>query len=337
MTYKFGQYWMNQFVERQKVVLKHRVPRPVGHDRFVTFNAFTMETCFAQAQPLYQKHNIVRKEQVFNLDQTGFSSGQDISDANTPPVIAPAEQCAVIPRCSFGYTDRVPILLCVNDGGIVFAPKAGFRGVQEPSLSAGPVKTKVSDLVGPERKAFWRPKKANVNTKIFFEWVDVFISAARANIKEDEWIVLLYDALRLHMTGSVIERLVKRKIAVIALPAHTSDRVQPLDVSVFGQMKQYTNKSLSKMALDAQKKISGQYKLNGLNIWAAIMDAFKQSVKKENSASGFAKSGLWPLNPQILCESRIRELAKCQKTLTLAQFQRELQQSIVELNRFGPP
>lgn len=157
-----------------------------------------------------------------------------------------------------------------------------------------------------------------MDTTIFSRWIDVFISAAGANM-EDEWIVLLYHTLRLHMTVSVIERLVK-KIAVIALPAHTSDRVHPLDVSVFGPMKHYNNKSVRKITLDGQRKISGQYKLKGLNMWAAIIDGFQKSVTKKNIASGFEKSGLWSLNPQILWKSGICESAKYQKTLTLAQF-----------------
>lgn len=150
MACKFGGYWVNRFVERHKDVFKHRVLGPVDRDRFIAFNAFTMGTIFAQAQLVHQKHNIVRKEQVFNLDETGFSPGRAISGAKTLRVITPAGQCAVIPRWSFGYTHRISILLCVNGGGTVFVPTAGFCGVRKPTLGDGPVNTKVSDLVGPE-------------------------------------------------------------------------------------------------------------------------------------------------------------------------------------------
>lgn len=64
---------------------------------------------------------------------------------------------------------------------------------------------------------------------------------------EDEQIVLFYDGVRSHITFNVIEKHFAAKISAMELPAHTSDRLKPLEVSVFSPFKDFAAKALENM------------------------------------------------------------------------------------------
>jgi len=48
------------------------------------------------------------------------------------------------------------------------------------------------------------------------------------------------------MTLKVIDLFLANKISVVAFPAHSNDRTNPLDVSVFGPLKKYSNAAIAK-------------------------------------------------------------------------------------------
>lgn len=64
---------------------------------------------------------------------------------------------------------------------------------------------------------------------------------AREKVPHDEWIALHFDDLGAHFTSEVMELFYNSRIAVFAQPAHTSDQVQPLDVSVSPYFKRCSN------------------------------------------------------------------------------------------------
>lgn len=62
---------------------------------------------------------------------------------------------------------------------------------------------------------------------------------------------------RSHMTSIVIEKSQKAKIVVMAFPAHTSTRVQTLDVSIFGTFKHHNVKLLQAISDGMKRPLSG--------------------------------------------------------------------------------
>lgn len=84
------------------------------------------------------------------------------------------------------------------------------------------------ELWGEKRTASWRRDIASVN-KVFFDKV---------------WLLSFYDLMRSQMITMVVEKLLKAKIAILALSTHTSVCQQPPDVLVFEPMKCYTAKDL---------------------------------------------------------------------------------------------
>ncbi len=76
----------------------------------------------------------------------------------------------------------------------------------------------------------------------FRDWFEnVLLKDAR---RKEGKKVLLGDNLQTHMSGKVISRCAEENIEFVCLPAHSTDKMQPLDVGFFGQLKGYWKKLL---------------------------------------------------------------------------------------------
>lgn len=91
----------------------------------------------------------------------------------------------------------------------------------------------MNGVLGYEWTIFHRKDVAIVDADIFVKWAKLFTDEIRNRININHKVVLLYDAHRSHMTGSVLRIFHKSNIVVVSLPAHFSNKLQPLDVSVF--------------------------------------------------------------------------------------------------------
>lgn len=68
------------------------------------------------------------------------------------------------------------------------------------------------------------------------------------------------------MTSELIKKLYEGKVVVMELPAHTSDRVQPLHVSVFSLFKHFVIMAYAKRATDLSCKLHEEVKLSDLDV-----------------------------------------------------------------------
>lgn len=234
---KFSQHWYACFVARHKNSISRNLSRGVDKVRELAFNGETLAIFFAQVEYTFSKYKIVHASQVLNLDGSGFSPGRDAKGASTRRVVTRKGDRAVQARVRFRYEHRITILLCVAADGTEYLPAVVFKGAREPFLSDHVSRTRVSQIVPPTWACFWRKELGSVATRVFNLWVKRFVSVVRSNETPKEWKLLFNDGLRSHMTAYAIKILKEAKIAVVALPAHTSDRLQPLDVIVFGPMK----------------------------------------------------------------------------------------------------
>ena len=82
------------------------------------------------------------------------------------------------------------------------------------------------------------------------------------------------------------------KIHILSLPAHSSDKLQPLDVGVFGPAK----KVWLSVKRDFGRKTN--FKSISKEDFPPLMKELRtrDGFKKKNIISGFRSSGIWPLN-----------------------------------------
>ncbi|KJZ68687.1 hypothetical protein HIM_11922 [Hirsutella minnesotensis 3608] len=88
----------------------------------------------------------------------------------------------------------------------------------------------------------------------------------------------------------------QHRIIVAVFPPHSTHRLQPLDVSLFGPLSiAYTNQLIQWTA-----KTQGLIGLSKREFWSLFWDAFGSSFSAENIASGWKRTGLLPFDPEVV-------------------------------------
>ncbi|CBY01013.1 hypothetical protein LEMA_P021430.1 [Plenodomus lingam JN3] len=128
---------------------------------------------------------------------------------------------------------------------------------------------------------------------------------ARANQKPQ---ILICDGFRTHETLEVLEFCFKNNVILCRLPSHTSHKLQPCDVSVFGPLK-----------TAYQDKVELLYRgglttINKEHFTTIYSPARKRAMTKKNILAGWAKTGLFPFNPPRV----LRDITKPDAPLTVA-------------------
>lgn len=107
---------------------------------------------------------------------------------------------------------------------------------------------------------------------------------------KDNPILLLCDNHESHVSLEAINYAKENGIIYLSFPPHTSHRLQPLDVGVFGPFK-----SKLKIAFNNWHIMNPGKALTIYNIPKLVKIAFLESFTAKNITSGFNKPGIWPL------------------------------------------
>jgi hypothetical protein len=170
---------------------------------------------------------------IYNLDESGFA---DFVDAKKAKVIVPVEfPSDDIPIPVDRSVKRASLLTCISAGGGYLKPL-----IIVPRKS---VETELYNLgFTPNNVMIKSQENGFLNTEIFEEWIEeCFVPAVAAERDRlDYWgdAVLLLDSCSPHCSDFVENICNEEGILVVFIPPHSSDQVQPLDLGIFGHMKQ---------------------------------------------------------------------------------------------------
>lgn len=81
---------------------------------------------------------------------------------------------------------------------------------------------------------------------------------------------------------------------MVTSPPHTSHRTQPLDLTVFGPLKNALHKECQ-----TYMNTHNYEKLVPLQLIPLFTTAFFKIANAEKAANGFKTAGIWPLNPNV--------------------------------------
>ena len=133
-------------------------------------------------------------------------------------------------------------------------------------------------------------------------------------------VLLILDGYRSHMSLAALETLDFNNVIVYALPAHTSGKTQPLDVTIFSPFKSVLNEAINlAIAKDEQ------------NTWdtfafcSMLRYAYKKSFSNGNIISAFRRSGIWPLDAYQLLSIPRPQSHMHQVTMSVAELEQLLQ------------
>ncbi|XP_055357049.1 uncharacterized protein LOC129602107 [Paramacrobiotus metropolitanus] len=94
-----------------------------------------------------------------------------------------------------------------------------------------------------------------------------------------------------------------KEISVVILPSGQTGKLQPMDLRVFGPLKKYWRDYLRKLTLTPTEEVTKQnFAAHFVKNW----DNFNMSA---NIVSGFVASGIYPFNPEAVCQAYMEPVA----------------------------
>lgn len=138
-----------------------------------------------------------------------------------------------------------------------------------------------------------------METAVFEAWFEkVFLPT----VGQKRPILLIYDGHSTHVGINIIEKARAAQITILKIPPHTSDVLQPLDLAVNKPFKDRWDAALVKwQRLNIGKSLPKKE-------FAKILGQIWTAIDPNVCAAGFKKAGIYPLNKDIVPESKFNLL-----------------------------
>ncbi|XP_043470932.1 uncharacterized protein LOC122504099 [Leptopilina heterotoma] len=254
--------WLNGFMLRDPD-LSLRKPMATSLGRATAFNRHNVKEFFEKLKDVIQRFKI-QPQNIWNVDESALTTVQ-----KPVPVVAPRGARSV--------------------GGI----SSGERG----TLVTLTLACSARGMVAPPFYVFPRAKFQ----EHFLSGLDADGAANPSVRTSDEKVpvLLLLDNHESHLSISNLDFCKENGIVVLSFPPHTTNKLQPLDRSVFGPIKHYFHAACDtwmRLPQNAGKTITIY------DIPRIAAKPIESGASVSNIKSGFAVSGIWPLNENVFTD-----------------------------------
>jgi hypothetical protein len=136
------------------------------------------------------------------------------------------------------------------------------------------------------------------NDDIGYEWLtQVFDRHTKQKARNGrDYRLLFLDGHSSHLNMRFIEFCDQNKIMLMAYPPHSTHRLQPLDVSLFNPLANYYSQNLDEWL----RKSHGICSMSKRHFWSLFKPAFDLAFSENNTASAWRKTGLYPLDEEVI-------------------------------------
>ena len=272
-----GRHWIKNFLARHKEIKTHR-SRKIDTARFNGATTDRIKAFFQLLQLPAIKD--IPKENRYNMDECGVMEGQ----GHNGLVLGNAEKSVVLQK-NPGSRIWTTIVECISADGRALTPLVIFKGrtVQQQWFP--------ENLDFLSSWDFTSSIKGWTNDKIALTWLKTIFIPQTMPQKKGEKRLLIIDGHGSHATDDFMFECFYNGIYVLWLPPHSSHVTQPLDVAVFGPVKNAYRRALSR--LDSDDDSSLRSKISFLKCYNY---ARKDAITRKNIIAGFKTSGQWPVS-----------------------------------------
>lgn len=268
-----GKDWFTAFMRRHP----NLSIRTSGHISLNRAKSFCKKNVDAFFQNLISVIGEFDAKDIWNADETGFPT------VPTKDLKVVAEKGAkhVGKMSSQERGTNVTMVLAVNAVGDQIPP---FLIFPRKIMRAHYMNGATHGAVGVSNDSGW------MTNEFFVEYMKHFIKHTNASKASPK--LLLLDNHSTHITIEVIDLAIEHGITMVSFPPHTSHRLQPLDVSVFGPVKSYYDDTVETWMTNHGGQL---FEIH--HVAALIDESLEKRATKTNIKSGFEKSGIFPLKP----------------------------------------
>nr|CAH7746887.1 unnamed protein product [Callosobruchus chinensis] len=275
-----GKDWLYGFLRRNPEI-KLRQPEGTSINRIASFNSESTKKFFANLKVLMDRYHFP-PQKIFNMDETGVT----VVQKKCPKVYGPkgAKKVGAVISAERGRT--ITGVFAVSAAGNYCPPMLIYpRKRMSPALQRN----------GPIGALYACSKNGWINSELFVEWLKHF--EKNVNPTETNPVLLILDNHSSHISLEAYRLCRSKFIHMVSLPPHTSDHLQPLDLTFFGPLKNQLYREY-----DLQLTNTAHEKILEYELAELLNKAFLKVATMEKAISGFRTAGIHPLNPDRFTE-----------------------------------
>ena len=129
----------------------------------------------------------------------------------------------------------------------------------------------------------------------FVLWMEHFIHHVKPTTEEK--VLLICDNHKSHLDRRVLSLAKNNGVVMLTFPPHTTHRLQPLDVAVYGPFRSHYNVLGNEWQISHPGQTISLYDIGELS-----GKAFLRSLTPEIIVSGFKKTGIFPTDENIFTD-----------------------------------
>lgn len=276
-----GIEWVRSFMKRHNNI-SLRQPESCSLSRATSFNPFNVSLFFNKLKDVMNRHSTFGDgSRIFNIDETGVTTVQ------SPHKVIAQKGVKRLNQVTSGERGVLVTVCCIiNAYGSALPPVFIFPRVhfKMHMLRGAP-----PGSMGLACQSGW------MNTDLFIQTLQHFIKIT--NSSKDNPSLLIMDNHESHVSINSIDLAKENGVTLLTLPPHCSNRLQPLDVSVYGPFKSYYNS-----ALDSWLQRHPGKPIDIYHVAECVNVAFEKSMTPKNIISGFKNTGIFPFDQNIFTD-----------------------------------
>lgn len=267
-----GKDWAFSFLQRHKNISVRKLEA-------TGFNKHNVQEFFRNLEGLLSEYKFPAPR-IFNMDETAITTVQ------VPPKITQEENAKQASQVTSGQKGiQVTAICCVSASGNSIPPTFVWPRKTRHNIDAYMRGTPLGSL-GLYHSSGW------MTEEIFTRWMDHFISHTKPS--KDDPVLLLIGNHKSHLSISAICKAKESGVILMTFFPHTANKLQPLDVSVYGPLKGFYNSACNEWQLVNPGKTISLYDVGDL-----AAKAIMRAQKPESIISGYRETGIFPLNMNI--------------------------------------
>lgn len=278
---KAGLEWLLGFMSRHPN-LSIRQPEGCSLSRATSFNRHNVDQFFNNLENILNRTpEFADGTRIFNLDETATTTVQK------PRKIIAKKGIKQVSSATSGERGILVTTCCVISASGNFIPPVMVfprKKFKEHMLNGAP-----SATLGLAHSTGW------MTTELFVHVMKHFIHHTASSLEHPS--LLIMDSHETHLSVEVLILAKKHGVTVLTLPPHCSNKLQPLDLSVFFSFKSHYNTAIESWLL----RNSGR-PITIYDIASCVGVAFEKSMTPRNITSGFKKSGIYPFDKHVFTD-----------------------------------